>query len=87
MRLENGVSHTECHGIHAIIRLHNQRKVLSGEIMKMYSGEDVRYIVELFLAHHFNFASVDLNEDSVEKLQEICELYGIEVEGIVENSQ
>lgn len=55
--------------------------------MKMYSGEDVRYIVELFLAQHFNFASVDLNEDSVEKLQEICELYGIEVEGIVENSQ
>lgn len=65
----------------------DKRKVLSGEIMKMYSGEDVRYIVELFLAQHFNFASVDLNEDSVEKLQEICELYGIEVEGIVENSQ
>lgn len=55
--------------------------------MKMYSGEDVRYIVEIFLAQHFNFASVDLNEDSVEKLQEICELYGIEVENIVENSQ
>lgn len=77
----------ECHVIHETIRLHNQRKVLSGEIMKMYSGKDVRYIVELFLAQHFNFASVDLNEDSVETLQEICELYGIEVENIVENSQ
>lgn len=55
--------------------------------MKMYSGEDVRYIVELFLAQHFNFDSVDLNEDSVEKLQEICEFYGIEVESIVVNNQ
>lgn len=47
----------------------------------------MRYIVEIFLAQHFNFDSVDLNEDSVEKLQEICELYGIEVDNIVENSQ
>ena len=70
-----------------LVKSTDKRKVLSGEIMKMYSGEDVRYIVELFLAQHFNFASVDLNEDSVEKLQEICELYGIEVENIVENSQ
>ena len=65
----------------------DKRKVLSGEIMKMYSGKDVRYIVELFLAQHFNFDSVDLNEDSVEKLQEICEFYGMEVESIVANNQ
>lgn len=52
--------------------------------MKMYSRNDIRHIVELFLAQHFNFAFVDLNEDSVEKLQQICEPYGIEVENIVE---
>lgn len=51
----------------------------------MYSGYDVRYIIELFLAQHFNFACVDLNEDSVEVLEKICESCGIEVEDIVEN--
>jgi hypothetical protein len=54
--------------------------------MKMYSGKDVRYIVELFLAQHFNFAFVDLNEDSVKWLEKICEAYGIEVENIFENN-
>ena len=53
--------------------------------MKMYSGYDVRHIIELFLAQHFNFACVDLNEDSVEVLEKICESCGIEVEDIVEN--
>lgn len=56
------------------------------EIMKMYSGNDVRNIIELFLAQHFNFAFVDLNEDSIEKLQEICEPFATEVENIVENN-
>ena len=54
--------------------------------MKMYSEKDARYIVELFLAQHFNFAFVNLNEGSVEKLEEICEPYGIEVENIVDQS-
>lgn len=54
--------------------------------MKMYSEEDVRYIIELFLADHFNFAFVDLNETSIERLKEICEPYGIEVENIVKNN-
>lgn len=53
--------------------------------MKMYSKKDVQHIVELFLAQHFNFAFVDLNEGSIEKLEEICEPYGIEVDNIVEN--
>lgn len=52
--------------------------------MKMYSGNDVRHIVELFLAQHFNFSNVDLHVDSVRELEEICEPYGIEVENIVE---
>ena len=50
--------------------------------MKMYSGRDVMYIVQKFLAQHFNFAYVELNEDSIEKLEEICESYGIELENI-----
>lgn len=54
--------------------------------MKMYSKEDIQHIVELFLAAHFNFAFVDLNEDSVRELKEICELYGIEVGNIEENN-
>ena len=52
----------------------------------MYSEEDVRYIVELFLADHFNFAFVDLNETSIERLKAICLPYGIEVENIVKNN-
>ena len=53
--------------------------------MKMYSGIDVQHIVEVFLAAHFNFSFVDLNEDSVRELEEICEPYGIEVENIQSN--
>ncbi len=54
--------------------------------MKLYSGRDVCYIVELFLAKHFNFLDVSLREDSVRELEEICEPYGIEVTNIVENN-
>lgn len=54
--------------------------------MKMYSVKDVKYIVQDFLAQHFNFAFVDLNTDSLELIEEICESYGIEVENIVENN-
>lgn len=54
--------------------------------MKLYSEKDVRYIIELFLANHFNFSSVDLNYDSLRQLEEICKPYGIEVENIFENN-
>ena len=53
--------------------------------MKMYSGNDVQHIIELFLAQHLNFAFVDLNQDSIRELEEICEPYGIEVENIQSN--
>ena len=46
----------------------------------MYSFREVRYIVESFLADHFRFSYVDLNEESVEKLKEICECYGRETD-------
>lgn len=52
--------------------------------MKMYSRRDVIYIVEEFLAKHFNFDSVSLNTDSSIKLKMICDNYGIEVENIAE---
>ena len=52
--------------------------------MKMYSGRDVEYIVENFLAKHFGFDSISLNTSSIIELKMICEDYGIEVENIVE---
>ena len=52
--------------------------------MKMYSGRDVRYIVQDFLANHFNFDFVSLSEESIEELENICGSYGIEVENIIE---
>lgn len=54
--------------------------------MKLYSKNDVQYIVELFLAKHFNFSDVSLRQDSIRELEEICEPYGIEVENVVENN-
>lgn len=54
--------------------------------MKMYNEFDIQCIVELFLAAHFNFASVDLKRNSIGVLREICESYGIEVENIQENN-
>lgn len=52
--------------------------------MKMYSGSEVRYIVEAFLASHFNLCSISLNADSIMELRNILDDYGIEVENIVE---
>lgn len=52
--------------------------------MKMYSGRDVMYIVQEFLADHFHLDSVSLKADSIIKLKEILDYYGIEVENIVE---
>lgn len=54
--------------------------------MKMCSEHDVRHIVEIFLAKHFNFAFVDLNEDSIRELEAICEPYVVEIENIVVNN-
>ncbi len=54
--------------------------------MKLYSSNDVRCIVELFLAKHFNFSDVSLRQDSIRELEDICEFYGIEVGNIVENN-
>lgn len=53
--------------------------------MRMYSGRDVKCIVENFMAQHFNFESVYLNDESIYKLEEICSWYGREVENIVSN--
>ena len=53
--------------------------------MKMYTKYDVQTIVELFLASHFNFDRVTLTRESLEKLEEICEPYEIEVGNIQEN--
>lgn len=52
--------------------------------MKMYSGKEVRYILEDFLAEYFNFYSISLNADSIMKLKDILDNYGIEVENIQE---
>lgn len=53
--------------------------------MKMYSERDIQIIIELFLAQHFNFDYVTLNQESIEKLKEICEPYATEVGHIQEN--
>ena len=54
----------------------------------MYDARDVMYIVQDFLAQHFNFAAVELNIDSLKLVEEICEseLYGIEIENIQKNN-
>lgn len=52
--------------------------------MRMYSKRDVKNIVEDFLAIHFNFDLVYLNEDSKEELENICCRYGIDVDNIEE---
>lgn len=54
--------------------------------MKMYSNQDVIDIVQDFLAKHFNFDYVSLNEESFAELKIICEDYGIEVKNIVDQS-
>lgn len=60
-------------------------KLVSGGItMKMYSKKDVRNIVEGFMAKHFEFDYVCLNEEAVRELEEVCCAYGIEVENIKE---
>lgn len=53
--------------------------------MRMYSGRDVKCIVEAFMAQHFNFDGVYLNDESIYELEEICKWYGREVENIVSN--
>ena len=53
--------------------------------MRMYNKEEVKYIVEEFLADYFSFESVSLNSGSIVALRRICSGYGTEVENIVEN--
>lgn len=53
--------------------------------MRIYSGRDVKCIVENFMAQHFNFEGVYLNDESIYELKEICKWYGREVEDIVSN--
>lgn len=53
--------------------------------MKMYSGSEVKYIVQEFLAKHFNFDYVNLNISSVMELKEICDNYGMDIPNIEEN--
>jgi hypothetical protein len=53
--------------------------------MKLYSGTEVKYIVEDFLAEHLNLDSINLKASSVMKLKEICDAYGIEVDEVDEN--
>lgn len=57
--------------------------------MRMYSGKEVVYIVEDFLAEHLNLDTISLKDESVEMLKEILnkDKYGIEVENIVENER
>lgn len=52
--------------------------------MWMYSERDVKNIIEDFLAMHFKFGSVYLDDSSKEELTMICCNYGIEVPNIVE---
>lgn len=53
--------------------------------MKMYSEGSVINIVQDFLAQQFGFDCVYLNYESIDKLERICEKYGIEVEHIASN--
>ena len=51
--------------------------------MRMYDDHDVRTIVENFIAIHFKFGGVYLNEDAEEELKEACRGLGIEVKNLV----
>lgn len=54
--------------------------------MRLYSREEIVYIVEDFLAKYLNLGTVYLKDNSVEDLDYICNNYGTEVENIVENN-
>lgn len=48
--------------------------------MRTFSSGEIIFIVEDFLAYHFNLDSVRLNLDSRKKLEELYKLYGTEGE-------
>lgn len=50
--------------------------------MKIYSEENVKYIVEEFLGNLFGLDVVMLNENSIIKLKEICDCYGLDISEI-----
>ena len=53
--------------------------------MKMYSGREVKDIIEDFLAEYFNFDYVCLNADYLKTLQDVLKRYGVEVDDRKEN--
>lgn len=48
--------------------------------MRTFSSGELVFIVEDFLAYHFNLDNVRLNLDSRKKLEELYKLYGTEGE-------
>ena len=54
--------------------------------MRMYNSEEVKNIVEEFLAEYLNLDSVSLTTDSIAKLINICCTYGVEVENMEKNN-
>lgn len=48
--------------------------------IRAFNSGELFFIVEDFLAYHFNLDSVRLNLDSRKKLEELYKLYGREVE-------
>ena len=55
--------------------------------MKIYSEENVKYIVEEFLARLFKLDIAMLDENSIMELKEICDGYGLDVSSICEDKQ
>ena len=47
--------------------------------MKMFGDNEIKSIVEEFLAKHFNFENVRLDKRSIFELKVICEDYGFEI--------
>lgn len=62
-----------------------QMEFLRGDIMWMCSRNEVKWIVEEFLAKYLNLNSVILTNELDDMLDDICFKYGMEVENIEEN--
>ena len=55
--------------------------------MWMYSRNEVRWIVEEFLAKYLNLNSITLTNELDNMLDDVCFEYGMEVENIEENEE
>ena len=64
-----------------------QMEFLRGDIMWMYSRNEVRWIVEEFLAKYLNLNSITLTNELDNMLDDVCFEYGMEVENIEENEE